>query len=181
MPEHIAHRDFVETQLAKSLGAPDGVMFATETPEQSKIVMDAIIGNSRNNLLLMARSLNRDVHDPYKILKALKFEKNLYVQVIVEMADPFSDLDSALCALKSDPDVRSRIQVRQLATPSPVHLSIGDNLFARIQDNDRRPMTIIAFNNQDVAARAVNRFSYVWGICKPLQWPSLGALLPAPV
>jgi hypothetical protein len=181
MPDTIAHRDFVETQLVKSLDAPEGVMFATETPEQTKIVMDAIIGNSRNDLRLMARSLNRAVNDPTQILRQIKKERDLFIQVIVEMADPFSCHHSALSELKTDPDVRERVTVKRLAAPSPVHLSIGDNVLARIQENDKLPATIVAFNNKDVVGRAANRFSYLWeNRCVPLHWPTLETIRPAP-
>jgi hypothetical protein len=175
MPEIIAHRDFVETQLANSLGTPTGVMFATETPEQTKVVMDAIIGNSEKDLWLMARSLNRKMADPEEIRKALQKQGDLFIKVIVEMADPFSCQHSALSDLKMDAGARARVQVRQLPSPSRVHLSIGDFALARIQEDDKRPATLVAFNNPEVAKRATDRFSYLWDRSALLSWPPLEA------
>jgi hypothetical protein len=172
MPDAIAHKDFVETQLANSLSAPDGVMFATDTPEKAKVVMDAIIGNCHTELRLMAKRLNRAVADPYQILKAIRKEKDLAVQIIVEMDDPFTCQYSALSTLAAeDPEVRGRIQVRHLTKPSPVHLSIGDEALARIHRNEEKPSTIVAFHNKDVLSHAVRRFAYVWGLAVPLNWP----------
>ncbi|MEA2822987.1 MAG: hypothetical protein QOJ86_4991 [Bradyrhizobium sp.] len=180
MPEIIAHRDFVETQLANSLGTPSGVMFATETPEQTKVVMDAIIGNSEKDLWLMARTLNKKMADPEEIRKALQKQNDLFIKVIVEMADPFSCQHSALSDLKMDASARSRVEVRKLPAPSPVHLSIGDFALARIQEDDKRPATLVAFHNPEISKRATDRFSVLWDRSARLSWPPLEAAKPTP-
>jgi hypothetical protein len=171
MPEDIAHKEFVENAFVRSLDKPDGVMFATATAEQSKVAMDAIIENTEKDLRLMAKALNRAVHDPYQILKALQNRKDLQVQVIVEMADPFNCTYSALSDLKRDPQLRKRIEVRHLSQHSPVHLSIGDTALTRIHQDKVVPTTIIAFNNREIAEQAVERFRLLWERCPLLPWP----------
>lgn len=170
MPEDLAYKEFVEDAFFRSFDKESGVIFATLTPEQAKVAMDAIIENAQENLRLMAKALSRNVHDPYRIVKALEHSKDLKIEVIVEMADPFNCKYSALSDLKLDRQASERIVVRQLPQPSRVHLSIGDTSSTRIRE-ENIPTTIIAFNNREIAAYAADRFRSLWPQCRALPWP----------
>ena len=167
------YKEFVAGQLVRSRDEPNGVIFKNSTPEHARIAMDAIIGNTRKDLKLMARALHRDVHDPYHLLKALKSSPELMVEVIVEVDDPFAIPESALSALSSEPSVRERISVRQLQQPTLVHLAVGDKVLARIEEDQAARRAIIVFNNKEIAGAAASRFSEIWPSCKELLWPPL--------
>src|ERR1700752_240741 len=171
MTELTAYRDFVADALVRSLDLPEGVIFGNSTAEHARVVMDTIIDNARNELKLMARALSSEVHDPYHLQKALQNSKDLGVQVIVEVADPFTCGNSALSALTNDVDARTRIEVRQLKQPSVTHLAVADGTLARIEQDQTERRAIIVFNNEELAGQALRRFNEIWSGCTPIPWP----------
>jgi len=160
-PDMSEYRAKAEDALRLSRATGTRRVVSNRGPSHAHAVTDVLVSNAETSLAFLCRNFSTEVFDAARIEEFLA-QPGARLQILVD-ADLDAARPTALSALTEymagdDP----RIQVRRLATPSPIHLGIADGRDTRVETDVASRKATVVFGDAAFAAGAAQRFKALW-------------------
>lgn len=163
MPTDIeTYRAFVADALSRSRGSAEGIVFGNRGTEHARIVMEAIIGDTKASLRVLTGSLVASVHSPLAFRELLARRPDARVRVIVDRLTSLegSALEQLAHWIGAHED--AALRVRRVAQTAEPHMAIADDRLLRIETDHGSRAAVVALNKPDVCRSHARRFDSLW-------------------